>query len=91
MILSRSAFTDFLISTGESALQIYEVEADSAAAKTGLQNGDLIVRADGDPISSVTDLLRARRRFAVGETLTLEIDRDGERISFDVVLEASKN
>jgi len=75
--------------TGESALRIYEIEAGSAAAKTELQSGDLIVRADGEPIASVSDLLRARRRFAVGETLTLEIDRDGERMNIDVVLEAS--
>ncbi|MBE6909652.1 MAG: trypsin-like serine protease [Ruminococcaceae bacterium] len=78
-----------ILPTGESALRIYEIEAGSAAAKTELLNGDLIVRADSEPIGSVSDLLRVRRRFAVGETLTLEIDRDGERMNIDVVLEAS--
>ena len=75
--------------TGESAIAVREVTEDSAAEKAGLQADDYIVRADGDPLEGVNDLLRARRRYRAGETLPLEIERDGERFMVDVTLEES--
>ena len=75
--------------TGESAIAVREVTENSAADQAGLQNGDYIVRADGDPLEGVNDLLRARRRYRAGETLPLEIERDGERFMVDITLEES--
>lgn len=75
--------------TGETALQIYELEPDGPGEKAGLALGDCIVRADGDPLESVNDLLRARRRYTAGEKVPLEIDRAGERFTVNVTLEKS--
>ena len=75
--------------TGESAIAIREVSKGTASEKAGLQADDYIVRADGDPLENVNDLLRARRRYRAGETLPLEIERDGERFMVDVTLEES--
>ena len=82
----REAIT---LPTGETSLRIDLIEPDSAAELAGLRIGDCIVRADGDPLEEVNDLLRARRRYIAGETLTLEIDRNGERIEVDVVLKSA--
>ena len=78
------------LSTGETALQIYELTPDGPGEKAGLALGDCIVRADGDPLEGVNDLLRARRRYGAGEKLPLEIDRAGERFAVDVILEKAK-
>lgn len=79
------------LSTGETALRIAEIVPDGPGEKAGLLVDDCVVRADGDPIESLNDLLRARRRYCAGETLELEIDRDGERLTIDVTLEAAKS
>ena len=76
--------------TGETALQIYELTPDGPGEKAGLALGDCIVRADGDPLEGVNDLLRARRRYSAGEKITLEIDRAGERFTVDVTLEKAE-
>ena len=76
--------------TGETALQIYELTPDGPGEKAGLALGDCIVRADGDPLEGVNDLLRARRRYTAGEKMPLEIDRAGERFTVDVKLEKTE-
>lgn len=73
--------------SGEGAILIHEVTADSAADKAGLRAGDYIVRADGEALETTNDLLRIRRRYRAGEALTLEIDRTGERFTAAAVLE----
>ncbi len=86
-VLGISVLRDCVtLSTGESALQIYELTPDGPGDKAALLLGDCIVRADGDPVESVTDLLRARRRYRAGETLMLEIDRAGNRFTVNVTL-----
>ena len=64
---------------------------DGAAAKAGLQEGDFIVAADGEPLETTNDLLRVRRRYRAGDTLTMEIDRGGERFTAAVVLEEASD
>ena len=77
--------------TGETALAVLELVPGGPAEKAGVELGDCIVRADGDPVETVNDLLRARRRFCAGEAITLELDRAGKRLTLDVVLEEAKD
>ncbi|MBQ9460111.1 MAG: trypsin-like peptidase domain-containing protein [Oscillospiraceae bacterium] len=81
--------TPVTLLTGETALRIAEVVPDGPAEKAGLLVGDCIVRADGAPLTGLGDLLRARRRYCVGETLSLEVDRKGKRLTIAVTLEES--
>jgi S1-C subfamily serine protease len=81
--------TPVTLSTGEAALRIAEVVPGGPGDKAGLQEDDFIVRADGEALSTLSDLLRARRRYCVGETLTLEIVRGGKRMTVGVTLEES--
>ncbi len=71
---------------GETALQIYEVTPHGAADDAGLIPGDLIVTADGEPLDDINDLLRVRRRHRAGETLTLEVEHNGERSAMGIIL-----
>ena len=75
-----------VLPSGESAVLVHTVEPDSACGDAGVQTGDVIVSADGVSLVSTNDLLRVRRRHRAGETMTLEIDRDGERLILAVTL-----
>ncbi len=79
-----------LLPSGESALEIAEVTPGGPGEKAGIEPGDCVVRADGDPIESLNDLMRARRRYRAGEAVSLELDRGGERILCDVILEEAE-
>ncbi len=68
--------------------QVEEVTADSAAAKAGLQKGDVIVSVDGRSVTgseSLTGFVRERR---AGETVTLGVIRDGQLIELTATLSA---
>lgn len=71
---------------GTSALEVYEVTPGSPGDEAGLQPGDLIITADGESLSTSGDLLRIRRRHAVGEALHLEVWRNGTLFETDVIL-----
>ena len=70
---------------GESALLVMEVTPGGPGEEAGIQEGDLIVAADGEALTKSTDLLRVRRRHEAGETLKLLVERDGKRFTADVV------
>jgi serine protease Do len=57
---------------------VAEVTPGGPAEAAGLQPGDLILKVDGQPISSGTDLTRQVGRFHAGEMIRLEIRRDGQ-------------
>ena len=59
---------------------VLKVEPDSAAEKGGVQVGDYIIAADAETVSGSRDLLRVRRRYHVGESMSLTLWRDGERV-----------
>ena len=59
---------------------VLKVEEDSPAEKAGIQVGDYIIGADDETVSSSRDLLRVRRRYHVGDSMSLTLWRDGERV-----------
>lgn len=60
------------------------VSPGSAASIAGLEPGDRILAADGTPIAATIDLYAAMA--GQPERLTLEVERNGQRLSHDVVL-----
>ncbi len=67
----------------------YAVEAISAdpkgpAAQAGLQEGDLIVAINGQPLSSIDDLHRFLAEWPIGEPVALTIIRGLERLNLAV-------
>jgi len=62
------------------------VQPDSGAAVGGVRTGDLIVAVDGVVLRSMADLVAEVRRRVPGDTIVLDIRREGERLRLEVVL-----
>ena len=77
-------------SGGGTQVEVYTVDDALGAAEAGVQPGDIILEADGQPVSVTSDLLTVRRSHSVGDTIRLTIQRDGQSLTVDVVLYASK-
>lgn len=65
---------------------VYSVQAQSPAEEAGLQEGDIVTGVDGTPVSSADGLIIAVREHGIGDTVTLEVVRDGETIECELVL-----
>ena len=59
------------------------------AAETGIRPDDVLLRADGQALGSIDDLMAVRRTHLVGDTITLTVLRDGQTFDVDVPLYAS--
>lgn len=59
----------------------------SAAQKAGLQNGDLIVKVDGETVDSVDDINNIKLRHKKGDTMVFSVYREGSIIDINVILE----
>jgi hypothetical protein len=66
--------------------QISEVIPNSGAAVGGLKIGDVIRTVNGQRIRRFEDLRLHIAQHKVGETLKLEVDRDGEPVDLQIVL-----
>ncbi|SNY08096.1 trypsin-like peptidase domain-containing protein [Paractinoplanes atraurantiacus] len=69
---------------------VSQVTAGSAAAKAGLQQGDVITSADGKAIGDSDDLVAAVQGGSVGQQMSLEYTRDGAKKTVTVTLTESK-
>ncbi len=63
---------------------------DTPAKKAGLQPGDVIITADGQPVDRVSTLQRIVRNHNPGETIEIEAMRYGQRKTFRVTLMEAK-
>jgi serine protease DegQ len=62
------------------------VQPDSPAADADLQQGDVIVRIDGEPVGSLLDLLAELRTAAPGDEVSVVIVRGGDERQLQVTL-----
>jgi len=75
---------------GGTQVEVYSVEPDYGAADAGVQEGDIILMADGQPITQTSDLLAVRRTHVIGDTMVLTLRRGEETLEVSVVLYSSK-
>jgi S1-C subfamily serine protease len=68
-----------------SAVRVLGVLEGGAAARAGVEAGDLIVRFDGQWIGGVDDLHRLLIDSRIGAAAALELVRRGRRLTLDVV------
>ena len=68
---------------------IYSVESGSAADKAGLKMGDVILKVNDDKIDTMEDLTVVKKKYAVGETVTLTIYRDGAEQKVELTWDAT--
>jgi serine protease Do len=70
--------SQFQISADEGAF-VVEVEPGSGAEDAGLQQGDVVLEVNGEPITTSEDLGEAVRSAEIGDELEITIERDGEQ------------
>lgn len=70
----------------EQGLYIVEVNEFSPAEKAGLKAGDLIVKVDGQRVKTFDELKEIKNSKNEGDTIKLEVIRDGKTKTMDVTL-----
>lgn len=70
----------------DSGVLIRQVEEESPAAKAGLRPGDIVVKLDGETVSTPSDLRRAVRQHDAGDEVKVEYVRHGKSASAKVTL-----
>ncbi|MCU1496844.1 MAG: serine protease [Acidimicrobiales bacterium] len=83
--LSDAVREQFKVTASSGAL-VTAIDADSAAADAGIEEGDVIVEAGGGPISTNEQLTALVRSKSPGDGLAVTLERQGRRRSFDVTL-----
>lgn len=76
------------VNVTEGAL-IMEVLADSPAAEAGLQVGDILTAVNGEVVDEARTLAERIFAYDPGDTIILDITRDGETLQVEVTLGAS--
>ena len=67
---------------------VTEVEPNSAGGKAGLHIGDVITKLNGQPVTDAGELQMEVGQKRPGETIQLEVMREGKTMSIPVTLEA---
>lgn len=70
---------------------IMGVVEESAAAKAGIQKGDVIVKVDEDEIASMDDLQNAQSGYKAGDTAQFTIIREGQKQTVSVTFTERTN
>jgi Do/DeqQ family serine protease len=63
---------------------VNRIMRDSPAAKGGLKRGDVISKVNGQAVNSAEDVQAQVDRATVGGDLSMEVDRDGQRVTLAV-------
>ena len=64
--------------TSRSGVVIVAVEAESPAAQANLEQGEIILALDGEPVSGVDDLVRLLNGDRIGHSIELRLLTRGE-------------
>jgi serine protease Do len=62
------------------------VEEGGAAAKAGVQVGDVITAVNGEEVSSDSELIAAKNQYQPGDVITLTVYRGGEELELSATL-----
>jgi len=72
--------------SGATGALVQRVDGDSAAARAGLQQGDLLTKLDDRAVVDLDSLLAAVRDHSPGDEVTLTVERDGSEQTLTVTL-----
>ena len=70
-----------------AGVQVAYVSEGGAAEKAGIKQGDTIVSVDGKLVETTKDVSDIRDQHKAGDTIKVVVNRDGQTLSFDVVLQ----
>ncbi len=71
-----------------SGVFVYSIEPDGAAARSGLQAGDIIIALGEKPITSKEDLINATKQYRAGDTVKMTVNRSGSEVTIDFTFDA---
>ncbi|MFA7637344.1 MAG: trypsin-like peptidase domain-containing protein [Monoglobales bacterium] len=74
-----------------AGIQVYYVAEGGAAEKAGIKQGDIIVSVDGKLVETTKDVSDIRDKHKAGDTIQFVVNRNGETLTFDVVLQEDTN
>ena len=74
-----------------TGLLVYEVLPLSSAYKAGVHEGDIITKFDGKVVKIFQDLEDQKNTHKPGDSVIIEVYRDGETLSLTAVLDEEKN
>ena len=66
---------------------VASVDEYSAAEKAGIRAGDVIVKADGQEIKSMTELNNIKNTHDIGDTMTVTVNRNGQEKDITLILQ----
>ena len=70
----------------DQGLVVLEVMTGSPAANSGLQSGDVITQAGGQPLTTVEDLIAILQQHSPGDTIDVTVVRNGQQQTLSVQL-----
>jgi S1-C subfamily serine protease len=68
-----------------TAVRIVNVSKEGPAGRSGIENGDLLLRFDGKPVVGIDDLLRSLGAEQIGQQIPVELWRYGRLVQASVV------
>jgi len=74
----------------EKGALVADVPAGGPADKAGIKRGDVIISFDGKEIKTMSELPYLVASTSVGKTVTVEVIRDGKKLSFEVKIRELK-
>lgn len=77
--------------SSEAGAIVRQVEDDMPAAEAGLKAGDVILEYDGEKVRSARQLTRLVQETPAGRKVATVVTRDGNRMTFTLVPEASES
>ena len=85
--LTNQMYAWYYYGNSSAGVYVSEVESGSNAEQAGFRAGDRIISIDGREISSSDELLAIISGKSAGDTVTLEVDREGSRGSLQLTLQ----
>ena len=87
-ILRERAYLCVALNDADNVVVIAEVAADSPAESAGLQVDDVLVSINDTAVTTAAEAVELIRALSPGDTVTLEIERDGEAETLEIELGA---
>lgn len=87
--VNQALADSFRLETPRGAL-VAQVEASGPADRAGLKSGDVVLGVDGEPVVGSGDLPALLSQHAAGDSVLLEVWRDGKRVQLTARLEGSQ-
>ncbi|MBR2824754.1 MAG: trypsin-like peptidase domain-containing protein [Solobacterium sp.] len=72
-------------------LYVTDILSGSGAEAAGIKPGDKIIAADGQNVSSYTDLSKILKKKSIGDTIIVKVERSDEELEFNVTLTGTLN